>query len=142
MIHCTYGALGVLDESRTKLTDFITVGIDDATRAAIGELPEGHGILGLLIVDPRPLRLPDLNEHPDRFGFPPNHPPMTSFLGVPIVVRGKVFGNLYLCDKEGGDAFTDVDQELAEGLASAAGIAIEDARLDRRVRVVAAVVEH
>jgi GAF domain-containing protein len=103
------------------------------TREAIGHLPEGHGILGLLIIDPRPLRLPDLNEHPDRFGFPPNHPPMTSFLGVPIVVRGEVFGNLYLCDKVGGDVFTDVDQELAVGLASAAGIAIENARLHARV---------
>src|SRR6185436_14060915 len=76
---------------------------------------------------------PDLNEHPDRFGFPPNHPQMTSFLGVPIAVRGKVFGNLYLCDKSGGDVFTDVDQELAIGLASAAGIAIENARLHARV---------
>ena len=133
MVDATYGALGVLDESRTRLTDFITVGVDDATRAAIGSLPEGHGILGLLIIDPRPLRLPDLNEHPDRFGFPPNHPKMTSFLGVPIVVRGEVFGNLYLCDKADGDVFTDVDQELAVGLASAAGIAIENARLHARV---------
>ena len=133
VVDATYGALGVLDESGTRLSEFLTVGIDDATRAAIGALPDGHGILGLLIVDPRPLRLPDLNEHPDRFGFPPNHPPMTSFLGVPIVVRGKVFGNLYLCDKAGGDAFSDVDQELAEGLASAAGIAIENARLHARV---------
>jgi len=133
LVDATYGALGVLDESRTRLTEFITVGVDDATRAAIGHIPEGHGILGLLIIDPRPLRLPDLNEHPDRFGFPPNHPPMTSFLGTPIVVRGEVFGNLYLCDKAGGDVFTDVDQELAEGLASAAGIAIENARLHARV---------
>jgi signal transduction histidine kinase len=133
VVDATYGALGVLDESRTRLSEFITVGLDDATRTAIGHLPEGHGILGLLIIDPRPLRLPDLNEHPDRFGFPPNHPPMTSFLGVPIVVRGEVFGNLYLCDKAGGDVFTDVDQELAEGLATAAGIAIENARLHARV---------
>ena len=94
LVDARYGALGVLDESRTRLTEFITVGVDDPTRAAIGHIPEGHGILGLLIIDPRPLRLPDLNEHPDRFGFPPNHPPMTSFLGMPIVVRGEVFGNL------------------------------------------------
>ena len=133
IVDAKYGALGVLDESGTRLSDFITVGIDDAGREAIGHLPEGHGILGLLIVDPKPLRLPDLREHPDRYGFPPNHPPMTSFLGVPIAVRGKVFGNLYLCDKAGGDVFTDVDQELAEGLASAAGIAIENARLHARV---------
>jgi len=133
IVDAKYGALGVLDESGTRLSDFITVGIDDAGRQAIGHLPEGHGILGLLIVDPKPLRLPDLREHPDRYGFPPNHPSMTSFLGVPIAVRGKVFGNLYLCDKSGGDVFTDVDQELTEGLASAAGIAIENARLHARV---------
>jgi signal transduction histidine kinase len=133
IVDAKYGALGVLDESGTRLSDFVTVGIDDAGREAIGHLPEGHGILGLLIVDPKPLRLPDLREHPDRFGFPPNHPQMMSFLGVPIAVRGKVFGNLYLCDKAGGDVFTDVDQELAEGLASAAGIAIENARLHARV---------
>lgn len=133
LVDARYGALGVLDPSGTRLSEFITVGIDDAGREAIGQLPEGHGILGLLIVDPKPLRLPDLSEHPDRFGFPPNHPPMTSFLGVPIVVRDEVFGNLYLCDKAGGDVFTDVDQELAIGLASAAGIAIENARLHARV---------
>jgi signal transduction histidine kinase len=133
VVDARYGALGVLDESGKRLTDFATVGIDEAGRAAIGELPEGRGILGLLIVDPKPLRLPDLREHPDRYGFPPNHPPMTSFLGVPIAVRGKVFGNMYLCDKANGDVFTDVDQELAVGLASAAGIAIENARLHARV---------
>jgi signal transduction histidine kinase len=133
LVDARYGALGVLDPSGTRLSDFITIGIDEAGRDAIGQLPEGHGILGLLIVDPKPLRLADLRDHPDRFGFPANHPPMTSFLGVPIVVRDEVFGNLYLCDKEGGDGFTDVDQELAVGLASAAGIAIENARLHARV---------
>ncbi len=76
------------------------MGIDDETHRAIGDLPEGHGILGLLIVDAKPLRLPDLNEHPDSYGFPPNHPPMRSFLGVPIRVRDQVFGNLYLTDKK------------------------------------------
>ena len=133
LVDAQYGALGVLDESGTRLADFITVGIDDEARKRIGHLPEGHGILGLLIIDPKPLRLPDLREHPASFGFPPNHPPMTSFLGVPIAVRDEVFGNLYLCDKRGGDVFTDVDQELAVGLASAAGIAIENARLHARV---------
>ena len=133
LVDAQYGALGVLDDSGTRLADFITVGIDDQARARIGHLPEGHGILGLLIIDPKPLRLPDLREHPASFGFPPNHPPMTSFLGVPIVVRDEVFGNLYLCDKRGSDVFTDVDQELAVGLASAAGIAIENARLHARV---------
>lgn len=133
LVEAQYGALGVLDASGTRLSNFITVGVDDAAREAIGHLPDGHGILGLLIIDPKPLRLPDLSEHPDRFGFPPNHPPMTSFLGVPIVVRGQVFGNLYMCDKTDGDVFTDVDQELAVGLAAAAGIAIENARLHARV---------
>ena len=122
----------MLDETVTTVR-LITVGTMMRGRDAIGHLPEGNGILGLLIVDPKPMRLPDLREHPDRFGFPPNHPQMTSFLGVPIAVRGKVFGNLYLCDKAGGDVFTDVDEELAVGLASAAGIAIENARLHARV---------
>jgi signal transduction histidine kinase len=129
----TYGALGVLDESRTMLAEFVTVGIDDEGRAAIGDLPKGHGILGTLIRDPKPLRLPDLHEHPDSFGFPPNHPPMTSFLGVPIVIGGQAFGNLYLTDKEGGEVFTDIDQELVVTLAAAAGVAIDNARLHARV---------
>ena len=119
---------------RTALAEFITIGIDDDTRRKIGPLPEGHGILGLLIADPHPLRLPDLNEHPDSFGFPPHHPPMTSFLGVPVVVRGEVFGNLYLTDKQSAEVFTDVDEELTVALAAAAGIAIENARLHARVR--------
>lgn len=139
LVQATYGALGVLDPSGTRLTQFVTVGIDDEGRAAIGHIPEGHGILGLLIIDPHPLRLPDLNEHPDRFGFPPNHPPMTSFLGVPITVRGQVYGNLYLCDKAGDDVFTDVDEELVVGLAAAAGIAIDNARLHARVAELATV---
>jgi signal transduction histidine kinase len=133
LVDARYGALGVLDDSGTRLSDFITVGIDDDGRAAIGHLPDGHGILGLLIVEPRPLRLPDLREHPDSYGFPPNHPPMTSFLGVPIRIRDQVFGNLYLCDKEGGDVFTDVDEEMVVALAVAAGVAIDNARLHSRV---------
>jgi signal transduction histidine kinase len=132
LVGAKYCALGVLDPTRTFLSDFITVGIDDDTRAAIGDLPKGHGILGLLILDPRPLRLPDLNEHSDSYGFPPNHPPMTTFLGVPLFVRGEVFGNLYLTDKEDDEVFTDVDEELAMGLASAAAVAIENARLHER----------
>jgi signal transduction histidine kinase len=129
LVDAKYCALGVLDPTGTYLTEFITVGIDDEGRDAIGELPKGHGILGLLILQPTPLRLPDLTDHEDSFGFPPNHPPMTTFLGVPLFVRGEVFGNLYLTDKAGGDPFTDIDEELAVALASAAAIAIDNARL-------------
>jgi signal transduction histidine kinase len=134
LVDARYCALGVLDPTRTHLSEFITVGVDDETRAAIGDLPKGHGILGLLIVEPRPIRLPDLKEHPDSFGFPPNHPPMTTFLGVPLFVRGEVFGNLYLTEKASGEVFTDVDEELAMGLAAAAAVAIENARLHDRGR--------
>jgi len=134
LVDASYGALGVLDDSRTRLAQFITVGIDDETHEEIGHLPEGHGILGLLIVDARPLRLPDLREHPDSYGFPPHHPPMRSFLGVPIRVRDEVFGNLYLTDKTSAEVFTDVDEELVVGLAAAAGVAIENARLHARVQ--------
>ncbi|MEY2454724.1 MAG: hypothetical protein QOD92_4298 [Acidimicrobiaceae bacterium] len=134
LVDARYGALGVLDETGTRLAQFITVGIDDDAHALIGALPEGHGLLGSLIVDAKPLRLPDLREHPDSFGFPPNHPPMRSFLGVPIRVRNEVFGNLYLTDKTIAEAFTDVDEELVVGLAAAAGVAIENARLHTRVQ--------
>jgi signal transduction histidine kinase len=133
LVDATYGALGVLDETGTRLSQFITVGIDGDTKARIGPLPEGHGILGLLIVDAKPLRLPDLNQHPDSFGFPPNHPPMRSFLGVPVLLRDNVFGNLYLTDKRGAEMFSDVDEELVVGLASAAGVAIENARLHTKL---------
>ncbi len=134
LVDARYGALGVLDDTGTRLSQFITVGMDDAQSRRIGDLPEGHGILGLLILDAHPLRLPDLREHPDSFGFPPNHPPMRSFLGVPIRVRNEVFGNLYLTDKTSAEVFTDVDEELVVGLATAAGVAIENARLHTRVR--------
>ena len=133
LVDARYGALGVLDETGTKLAQFINVGFDHGMVEEIGHLPEGHGILGLLIVEPRPLRLPDLNEHPDSYGFPPGHPPMTSFLGVPIRIRNEVFGNLYLTDKTTSDAFTDIDEELIVALAAAAAIAIENARLHARV---------
>src|SRR5581483_6202655 len=133
LVDARYGAIGVLDPSKTGLAEFVTSGIDPETHRAIGNLPQGHGILGLLIVDPKPLRLPDLREHPDSFGFPPNHPPMRSFLGVPILVRQEVFGNLYLTDKHSGEAFTDIDEELTVALAGAAAVAIENARLHARV---------
>jgi signal transduction histidine kinase len=134
LVDANYAALGVLDETGSRLTEFVTVGIDEETTKRIGQRPEGHGILGLLILDPKPLRLPDLNAHPDSFGFPPGHPPMKSFLGVPIRLRGVVYGNLYMTDKRDGLVFTDVDQELAVGLAAAAGLAIENARLHEVAR--------
>ncbi|HEX6422036.1 MAG TPA: GAF domain-containing protein [Acidimicrobiales bacterium] len=134
LVDAQYGALGVLDDTGTRLAEFLTVGVDDAVHEAIGHLPEGHGILGLLIVDAKPLRLPDLSRHPDSHGFPPGHPPMTTFLGVPVRVRDEVFGNLYLTDKKTGDTFTDADEEMVVALAAAAGVAIENARLHSRVR--------
>ena len=133
LVDATYGALGVLDEHRTRLSDFVSVGIDEATRADIGELPRGHGILGEVISNPKPLRLPDLSAHPSSQGFPPNHPPMTSFLGVPLLIRGLPFGNLYLCDKRGGGEFTESDTALLVALAAAAAATIDNARLFGRV---------
>ncbi len=139
LVDARYGALGVVDITGTRLDQFITVGIDDETHQRIGKLPEGHGLLGHLIVKAEPLRLPDLGQHPESFGFPPHHPPMTSFLGVPIRVRNEVFGNLYLTDKTTAGAFTDVDQELVVGLATAAGVAIQNMRLNARVQELALV---
>jgi signal transduction histidine kinase len=133
LVDARYGALGILDETGTRLTEFLHVGMDDEVVHDIGELPKGMGLLGLLIVDPQPLRLERIADHPDQAGFPPGHPPMTTFLGVPIRVRGAVFGNLYLTDKIGGGPFTEVDEELAIGLAAAAGVAVENARLHSRV---------
>ncbi|MEY4131257.1 MAG: hypothetical protein RLZZ31_1381 [Actinomycetota bacterium] len=126
-----WGALGVLDETGTFLSQFLYSGIDEETAKKIGDLPSGRGILGLLIVEPTPIRIPHIRNHPERFGFPPNHPEMDSFLGVPIRVRGEVFGNLYLTGKD--EDFTDKDEELVVGLATAAGVAIENARLQARI---------
>ncbi len=123
-----YGALGVVGGDR-RLVEFITHGIDARTHAAIGDLPTGKGVLGLLIADPRPVRLPDINRHPQSAGFPPNHPPMHSFLGVPVRIRDQVFGNLYLAEKQGAAEFTEDDEEIVVALATAAGAAIENARL-------------
>lgn len=133
MVDAQYGALGVLDPTGSYLTEFIHVGIDEEMADRIGTLPEGHGILGLLIVEPKPIRLDDLREHPDSFGFPDHHPEMSSFLGVPIRVRGNVFGNIYLTQKRGNAHFTALDEELLVGLAAAAGAAIESVRLHHRV---------
>lgn len=128
LLHARYGALGVLGEGNA-LSHFVTVGIDGGLSKRIGPLPTGHGVLGLLITAPAPLRLHDLGQHPKAFGFPPHHPPMKSFIGVPVRVRDVVFGNLYLTEKEGGGDFTPEDQDLAVALAAAAGVAIENARL-------------
>ena len=135
LVDARYGALGVLNESRTALEEFLTVGLSDTQEQAIGPRPTGRGVLGLLITDPAPLRLMDLSAHPDRYGFPSNHPLMQSFLGVPVRVRSEVYGHLYLTDKVGAQQFSDEDEALAEALAKAAGIAIENSRLHERVRV-------
>ncbi len=134
LLDARYGALGVLDTTGKGLSEFVYVGMTPEQVAGIGHLPEGHGILGLLILEPEPLRLDVLGAHPDSFGFPDNHPPMRSFLGVPIRVRGQVFGNLYLTDKRGAAEFSEEDEILAVALAGAAGIAIENSRLAARVR--------
>jgi signal transduction histidine kinase len=127
-----YGALGVIGPD-ARLVEFVAQGVDDPTRALIGHLPTGRGVLGLLIEDPRPLRLRDIGDHPHSVGFPPDHPPMHGFLGVPIRTRDAVFGNLYLTEKrgegEGPHDFTQVDEEVVVALAAAAGVAIENARL-------------
>jgi signal transduction histidine kinase len=124
-----FAAVGVLDEERHQLDRFFTAGIDPATRRAIGHLPRGRGVLGVLIEDQRPLRLEDVGAHPYSYGFPPGHPPMRTFLGVPIVIRGQGWGNLYLTEKEGDEPFTEADEEAAVALAQWAAIAIENARV-------------
>ena len=123
-----YAALGILDEDRRGLADFHALGIDDETREAIGELPRGRGVLGLLVGEEQPLRLEDVGSHPRSFGFPPGHPPMHSFLGVPILIRGQAWGNLYLTEKEDGP-FTEADEDALVVLAQWASIAIDNARL-------------
>ena len=125
-----YGALGVLGQGDT-LREFVTHGLSQEQHDLIGDLPAGRGILGLLIRDPQPLRLDDLTRHPDSAGFPAHHPPMRSFLGVPVRIRGTVFGNLYLTEKKGGGPFTDTDESLVVALAQAAGLVIENARAFR-----------
>ncbi|MGX6607119.1 GAF domain-containing protein [Micromonosporaceae bacterium Da 78-11] len=139
-----YAALGIVGADR-ELSDFITHGIGPELHAAIGELPHGRGVLGLLITDPRPVRMPDITQHPRTHGFPPNHPPMHSFLGTPIRIRDQVYGNLYLSEKQGAAEFTDDDEEIVVALAAAAGVAIDNARLfalaTRRERWLAAAAE-
>ncbi len=126
-----YAAIGVLDEGRETLADFITAGIDPAAHGSIGALPRGRGVLGLLISNPEPLRLSDVGDHVRSYGFPPGHPAMTSFLGVPILIRGEAWGNLYLTDKHDNVPFDEADEESAVVLAAWAAIAVENARLYR-----------
>lgn len=128
LVDARYGALGVIGRGG-RLSQFVTVGLDEDEVAAIGPLPQGHGILGELIRHPEVLRLAELSEHPSSYGFPPNHPPMQSFLGAPIRMRGEVFGNLYLTEKRGGGAFDAEDESVLSTLAVAAGVAIDNARL-------------
>ena len=129
-----YVALGILDEAKEELERFLFVGIEEETRRRIGPLPRGRGVLGELIRHPQPLRLADVTKHEHSYGFPPGHPPMTTFLGVPLLIRGEAFGNLYLTDKEGGAEFDGEDQESAVVLAEWAAIAIDNARLYQGVR--------
>ena len=129
LVDAQYAALGVLDVGRDRLRTFIHHGMTDDQVAEIGELPSGHGLLGLIIDQPEPLRLSDLTAHPASYGVPPGHPPMSSFLGVPVRIRDRVFGNLYLTEKAGGVDFTEQDESIVIALAAAAGVTIENARL-------------
>jgi signal transduction histidine kinase len=144
LVGANFAALGVIGPDR-KLVEFITHGVTAEQHAAIGDLPTGRGVLGLLIDDPRPVRMPDITQHPLSYGFPPHHPPMRSFLGVPIHIRDQVFGNLYLAEKQGADEFTEDDETILVALGAAAGVTIENARLyevaSRRERWLAATAE-
>jgi signal transduction histidine kinase len=131
-----YAALGVLDpHAERRLSRFITVGIDADSRRLIGDLPHGRGVLGLLIDEPRAIRLHDLAAHPASYGFPAGHPPMHSFLGVPVLIRGVVYGNLYLTEKRGGGDFTATDEQIVLALATAAGLAVQNANLYEQARL-------
>jgi signal transduction histidine kinase len=140
LVGARYAALGIVD-GQGVIERFITSGMDDRTRAGIGALPRGHGFLGLIIRENASFRIPDINVDPRRYGFPSNHPPMHSFLGVPVDVKGRSVGNLYLTDKAGGEAFSEADQRLVETFARHAAIAIENARLHEAVQRLAVVDE-
>ena len=133
LVDARYGALGVRGHGH-DLVEFVYQGIDDDSRALIGDLPQGRGVLGVLIDDPQPIRLDNIQQHPASVGFPPNHPPMRTFLGVPVKIRDEVFGNLYLTEKANGQPFSEDDEVLAQALAAAAGIAIANARLYAKSR--------
>jgi two-component system, NarL family, sensor histidine kinase DevS len=140
LVRARYAALGIAD-GRGRIERFITSGISPEGRAAIGDVPQGHGLLGLIIREARTVRADDIARHPARHGFPPNHPIMTSFLGAPVLVKGRSVGNLYLTDKEGGEPFSEDDEHLVEMFAVHAGIAIENARLHDQVQRLAVVDE-
>ncbi|KUI32603.1 GAF domain-containing sensor histidine kinase [Mycobacterium sp. GA-2829] len=133
LIDARYGALGVRGHGH-ELVEFIYEGIEEPTREAIGPLPQGRGVLGVLIDDPQPIRLENIHDHPASVGFPAHHPPMRTFLGVPIRIRDEVFGNLYLSEKTSGQPFSEDDEVLTQALAAAAGIAIDNARLFEQSR--------
>ncbi len=132
VVGARYAALGVLSPDGSGLTEFVTSGISAPLRERIGDLPKGRGLLGLVIREPKPIRTADINRHPQRYGFPPHHPPMKSFLGVPVVGRERVFGNLYLTEKIGADEFSREDEAIAVFLAAKAAVAVENARLHER----------
>ncbi|UXA20570.1 GAF domain-containing sensor histidine kinase [Mycobacterium sp. SMC-4] len=134
LVDARYGALGVRGHDH-ELVEFIYQGIDETTREHIGHLPEGRGVLGVLIDDPKPIRLDNISQHPDSVGFPDHHPPMRTFLGVPVRIRDQVFGNLYLTEKAGGQPFSEDDEVLVQALAAAAGIAIDNARLYEQSKI-------
>src|SRR5436309_12202227 len=134
VVGARYAALGVLGEDRTSLVQFVTSGIDNDARARIGDLPRGRGLLGYVIREAKPIRTADLNRHPQRYGFPAHHPPMKSFLGVPVKSRSDVCGNLYLSEKIGAAEFDDEDEAIAILLASQAAVAVENAGLLGQIR--------
>ena len=140
LVDARYAALGIVDSQR-RILRFITAGITAEQRASIGPPPQGHGLLRLIIDEGRSLRIPEISAHPGSYGFPPNHPPMQTLLGVPITVHGRPVGDLYLTDKAGGVEFDDTDQRVVELFARHAGVAIENARLHDRVATLAVVEE-
>jgi len=140
LVGAQYAALGIVD-ANGRIERFITSGMDDETRRQIGALPEGHGMLGLIIRENRSFRIADINTDPRRYGFPPNHPPMKSFLGVPITIKGISLGRLYLTNKIGADEFSEDDRSLVETFALHAGIAMENARLHEQLQRLAVVDE-
>jgi GAF domain-containing protein len=141
LVGARYAALGILADDRRRIERFITSGITSEQRRVLGDPPQGHGLLGLIIEEGRSLRIPDIGAHPASYGFPANHPPMTSLLGVPVKLKNRTIGNLYLTDKIDAPEFSDDDQRLVELFAAHAGIAIENARLHEAVQYLAVVDE-